>query len=165
MTNKNFIKNFKNGSVNKNTNAQTIKKHNMKNKQNAGGYDRLKIGAHIRKWRNIKEIKQKDLASALRISEAAISNIENDQTDVSLSQLEDIAITLELELEKLFLDPQEIMEKKTKSTALEMENKIMLEPEWFYTLLGTMQKKDEHIKEVIDRFMQTMETSKSKAKA
>jgi transcriptional regulator with XRE-family HTH domain len=137
----------------------------MKNKQNAGGYDRLKIGAHIRKWRNIKEIKQKDLASALRISEAAISNIENDQTDVSLSQLEDIAITLELELEKLFQDPQEIMEKKSKTSAFEMDNKIMLEPEWFYTLIGSMQKKDEHIKEVIDRFMQTMDTTKPKAKA
>jgi hypothetical protein len=36
LTNKNFIKNFKNGSVNKNTNAQTIKKHNMKNKHKTG---------------------------------------------------------------------------------------------------------------------------------
>ncbi|MEN9963403.1 MAG: Helix-turn-helix domain [Bacteroidota bacterium] len=125
----------------------------MKHKQNAGGYERLRIGSHIRKWRNIKEVKQKDLAVALRISEAAVSNIENDQTDVSLSQLEDISIALEIDLNELFIDPQEVMEKRIKTTAPEYNQKIMLEPEWFYTLIGNLQKKDEHIKEVIDRFL------------
>ena len=57
----------------------------MKKKNNVGGYERIKIGTNIRKWRGIKDMKQKDLASALRMSEAAISNIENDLTDVTLS--------------------------------------------------------------------------------
>jgi transcriptional regulator with XRE-family HTH domain len=141
-----------------------IKTHNiMKQKQNVGGYERLKIGSHIRKWRNIKEVKQKDLASALRISEAAISNIENDQTDVSLSQLEDISIALELELNELFIDPQEVMEKRIKNTIPESQQKIMLEPEWFYTLIGNLQKKDEHIKEVIDRFLLNLDHHKTTA--
>lgn len=137
----------------------------MKQKQNAGGYERLRIGSHIRKWRNIKEVKQKDLATALRISEAAISNIENDQTDVSLSQLEDISIALEIELNELFIDPQEVMEKRIKNSIPEHNQKIMLEPEWFYTLIGNLQKKDEHIKEVIDRFLLNMDQKNTATRA
>ena len=76
----------------------------MKTRKNAGGYERLRIGSNIRKWRNIKEVKQKDLASALKMSEAAISNMENDLTDLTLSQLEDISVTLDIEIEKLFFD-------------------------------------------------------------
>ena len=33
----------------------------MKYKMNIGGYERMKIGANIRKWRSVKDIKQKDL--------------------------------------------------------------------------------------------------------
>jgi transcriptional regulator with XRE-family HTH domain len=122
----------------------------MKNKQNAGGYDRLRIGSTIRKWRGIKQIKQKDLAQALQLSEAAISNIENDLTDISLSQLEDIAITLQLELEQLFVDPEIIMQLHLKPTIRESEQKMMLDPEWYYSLIGNIQKKDEHIKHILD---------------
>lgn len=125
----------------------------MKNKQNAGGYDRLRIGSNIRKWRGIKQIKQKDLAHALQLSEAAISNIENDLTDISLSQLEDIAITLQLELEQLFVDPEVIMQLHLKPTIRESEQKMMLDPEWYYSLIGNIQKKDEHIKHILDEVM------------
>ena len=122
----------------------------MKHRQNAGGYDRLKIGSNIRKWRGIKQIKQKDLAHALHLSEAAISNIENDLTDVSLSQLEDISIALQLELEQLFMDPELIMQQHLKPTLREPEQRVTLEPEWYYSLIGNLQKKDEEIKHVLD---------------
>jgi transcriptional regulator with XRE-family HTH domain len=122
----------------------------MKHKQNAGGYDRLRIGSNIRKWRGIKQIKQKDLAHALHLSEAAISNIENDLTDVSLSQLEDISIALQLELEQLFMDPELIMQQHLKPTLRETEQRVTLEPEWYYSLIGNLQKKDEEIKHVLD---------------
>jgi transcriptional regulator with XRE-family HTH domain len=46
------------------------------------------------------------------MSEAAVSNLENDLTDITLSQLEDIAIVLDIEVEHLFSDPQEMVEKK-----------------------------------------------------
>lgn len=121
----------------------------MKHRQNAGGYDRLKIGSNIRKWRGIKQIKQKDLAHALHLSEAAISNIENDLTDVSLSQLEDISIALQLELEQLFMDPELIMQQHLKPTLRETEQRVTLEPEWYYSLIGNLQKKDEEIKHVL----------------
>jgi transcriptional regulator with XRE-family HTH domain len=137
----------------------------MKHRQNAGGYDRLKIGSNIRKWRGIKQIKQKDLAHALQLSEAAISNIENDLTDVSLSQLEDISITLQLELEQLFIDPELVMQQHLKPTIREQEQRIMFEPEWYYSLIGNLQKKDDEIKHVLDEVMNKLsliEVSKSR---
>ena len=111
----------------------------MKKKNNAGGYERIKVGANIRKWRNMKEMKQKDLAHGLRMSEAAVSNLENDLTDITLSQLEDIAIVLDVEVEQLFSDPQEMVEKKY--TDAEQEKKFVMEPEWIYALIGSIQKK------------------------
>ena len=35
---------------------------------------KLKIGGNVRKWRNLKSIKQKQLASYLKLSEAAVKN-------------------------------------------------------------------------------------------
>ena len=123
----------------------------MKKKNNAGGYERIKVGANIRKWRSIKEVKQKDLAHGLRLSEAAVSNLENDLTDITLSQLEDIAIVLDIEVEQLFSDPQEMVEKKY--TDAEQDKKFVMEPEWIYALIGSIQKKDEQIKTVLDNFI------------
>lgn len=123
----------------------------MKKKNNAGGYERIKVGANIRKWRNMKEMKQKDLAHGLRMSEAAVSNLENDLTDITLSQLEDIAIVLDIEVEQLFSDPQEMVEKKY--SADEQEKKFVMEPEWIYALIGSIQKKDEQIKTVLDNII------------
>ena len=74
----------------------------MKTKKNIDGYERLKIGSNIRKWRTLKDIKQKDLAESLKLSEAAISNLENDLTDITLSQLEDISLAIDIPVETLF---------------------------------------------------------------
>ena len=47
----------------------------------------LKIGINIRKWRELKGIKQEQLANQLGITKAALSNIENDKTDISLHRI------------------------------------------------------------------------------
>ena len=123
----------------------------MKKKNNAGGYERIKVGSNIRKWRSIKDVKQKDLASGLRLSEAAVSNLENDLTDITLSQLEDISIVLDIDVEQLFTDPQEVVNKNYAST--EQDKKFVMEPEWMYALIGSIQKKDEQIKTVLDNII------------
>jgi hypothetical protein len=131
----------------------------MKNKKNIGGYERLKIGANIRKWRNIKEVKQKDLASSLRMSEAAVSNMENDLTDLTLSQLEDISVALDLPLEKLFVDPQETLSSAIQlNNSAEVSNNFIMEKELIYSMLGSMQKKDEHLTSVMEGVLETMKT-------
>lgn len=126
----------------------------MKKKLNAEGYERLKIGSYIRKWRSIKDVKQKELAAALRLSEAAISNLENDLTDITLSQIEDIALTLDIQVEQLFTDPQEII--SAYPNQINEQGSQLKEKELLYTLIGTIQQKDDQLKEVINNVMVTM---------
>jgi transcriptional regulator with XRE-family HTH domain len=109
------------------------------------------VGSNIRKWRSIKDVKQKDLANGLRMSEAAVSNLENDLTDITLSQLEDIAIVLDIEVAQLFTDPQEVVNKNYNAT--DQDKKFVMEPEWIYALIGSIQKKDEQIKTVLDNII------------
>lgn len=69
----------------------------------------LNIGINIRKWRELKGIKQEQLATKLGITKAALSNIENNKTDISLHRLEDIAMCLEIETMKLFVNPIDLI--------------------------------------------------------
>lgn len=135
----------------------------MKNKKNIGGYERMKIGANIRKWRNIKEVKQKDLASSLRMSEAAVSNMENDLTDLTLSQLEDISLALDLPLEKLFIDPQETLNHGLQpNTSADNTQNLLMEKELIYSVIGSIQKKDEQLKTVMQGMLDAMKTMTQK---
>lgn len=129
----------------------------MKKRNNIAGYERIKIGSNIRKWRNIKEIKQKDLASSMRLSEAAISNIENDITDLTLSQIEDISVALDMPLEKLFTDPQETLNKKSVySSNVENPSHYIMEKDFLYAMIGSIQKKDEQFKDVMENVIKTI---------
>lgn len=67
------------------------------------------IGQNIRKWRELKGIKQELLAFKLGITKGALSNIENNKTDITLRRIEDIANCLELEIMKLFCDPLDLI--------------------------------------------------------
>jgi transcriptional regulator with XRE-family HTH domain len=69
----------------------------------------LKIGLYIRKWRELKGIKQEQLANQLGITKAALSNIENDKVDISLHRIEDIAHCLELDVMQLFKNPMDLI--------------------------------------------------------
>jgi transcriptional regulator with XRE-family HTH domain len=57
-----------------------------------------KIGNKIRKIRELKNYTQKYMADQLGISQKAYSNIENDETDLSISRLSQIALILDLEI-------------------------------------------------------------------
>lgn len=129
----------------------------MKTSQNIEGYERIKIGTHIRKWRNIKDVKQKELAKALRVSEAAISNLENDLTDITLSQIEDISIALNVPFEDLFMDPQETIHKYSEQTKEVKTNQVM-EKDLIYALLGSIQKKDAQFEEWMQKMIQRLDS-------
>ena len=130
----------------------------MKRKNNVDYADRLKIGGNIRKWRNIKEVKQKELAASLHLSEAAISNIENDITDVTLSQLESISITLDVPVEQLFTDPQEALRSASPYVSAEAieKNQMVMDKEVLYAILDSMQKKDQQMQHVLQNLLLTM---------
>ena len=117
---------------------------------------KLKIGSNVRKWRNLKGIKQKELAMTLQLSEAAISNIENDVTDVSLRQLEDIASAIEISVEQLFNDPQEtFIVAPINDNGIEKKDQP-LEKELLNAVLSSMQKKDEQLQAIMQNVLHTM---------
>lgn len=133
----------------------------MRTALNAGGYERVKIGSNIRKWRNMKDIKQKDLAGALKLSESAVSNIENDLSEITLSQLEDISITLEIDIEKLFSDPQDVVKEKSYTSSIPAEKNEVMDKDLLYSLIGSIQKKDEQLKQVIDKVIYKIDSFQS----
>ena len=69
----------------------------------------IRIGNNIRKWRELKGIKQAQLARQIGITTAALSNIENDKTNLSLQRIEQISIQLQLEVVKLFSNPLDLL--------------------------------------------------------
>ena len=75
----------------------------------SGTPGRLQIGQNIRKWRELKGIKQEQLAIKLCITKGALSNIENDKTGITLHRIETIANSLGIETMKLFCDPLDLL--------------------------------------------------------
>ena len=72
----------------------------------------IEVGNNIRKWRNLKGIKQEMLADDLEISKVSISKIETGKTDIPLLRLFAIAAALDIQVQLLFFDPQTIIRNK-----------------------------------------------------
>jgi transcriptional regulator with XRE-family HTH domain len=87
---------------------------NMKRNATINSNEYLKIGSFIRKWRNIKGMKQAELARHLHISVAAVSHIENDISIPNLHKLEDIADSLNISMEMLLSGPEALIEGNKK---------------------------------------------------
>jgi transcriptional regulator with XRE-family HTH domain len=69
---------------------------------------KMKVGENIRTWRELKGLKQEDLASKLNISPTALSNIETGISKPNTERLEDIAEALEIEVGQLLVNPQQL---------------------------------------------------------
>ena len=67
------------------------------------------IGNNIRQWRILKGMKQSQLAQQLGITTAALSNIENDKTNISMHRMEAISRQLQLDVVKLFSNPLDLL--------------------------------------------------------
>jgi transcriptional regulator with XRE-family HTH domain len=79
----------------------------MPNKKTNKEY-KIKAGENIRTWRELKGLKQIDLAQRIDISPEALSNIENGISKPNLEWLEDIADALEIEVSQLLINPQQL---------------------------------------------------------
>jgi transcriptional regulator with XRE-family HTH domain len=123
----------------------------MKNFNQRHQDSRYRIGTNIRKWRGVKDMKQKDLAVSLGLSEAAVSNIENDMVNVTLSQLEDISTALDITLEQLLSDPQQAYVKAV--TAADRPVDDNLDRQLVKAMITSLQKKDEQIQELLNHLL------------
>ncbi len=68
----------------------------------------MQIGENIRHWRELRNMKQEELAKKLKISPPNLSNIENDINKPNIDMLESIAKALEVEVSQLFIDPKQL---------------------------------------------------------
>lgn len=129
----------------------------IKKKYSQSAY-KFRIGSNIRKWRNIKDIKQKELANSLKLSEAAVSNIENDITNITVTQLEDISIALNVSIEQLLSDPQEkfIVSKQPDAVSSNQEKVHPMENELVKALIDSLEKKDQQLHIMMQQFIHTM---------
>ena len=75
---------------------------NLKPKENY----KIRVGQNIRIWRDLKGIKQEDLARKIGITAAALSQIENNISNLTLNRLEDVADSLGIQPEQLFTPPK-----------------------------------------------------------
>lgn len=119
---------------------------------------RFRVGSNIRKWRNLKDIKQKELASELRLSEAAVSNIENDITNITLSQLEDISIALNVSIDQLLSDPADDRGSYTLHSRAggQKDEYKLLEKEFFNAVIASLEKKDQQLQTIMQQFLYTI---------
>lgn len=76
---------------------------------NGNKHYKIKVGENIRTWRELKGLKQLDLAKRIDISPEALSNIENGISKPNIERLEDIADALEIEVPQLLVNPQHLL--------------------------------------------------------
>lgn len=69
----------------------------------------IKIGEKIRKWRNLKGIKQHDFARLLNVSASTLSNYENNKRPITTGQALIIAYHLKISFNHLTKDPIELL--------------------------------------------------------
>lgn len=69
---------------------------------------KIKVGENIRIWRELKDLKQFDLAQRIKISPEALSNIENGISKPNIERMEDIADALEIEVAQLLVNPKQL---------------------------------------------------------
>lgn len=62
----------------------------------------FKVGSNIKKLRNLRNYTQVKMAEILKITQAAYSKIEKDETDIALKRLVQIAEILEVKLADIF---------------------------------------------------------------
>jgi len=67
---------------------------------------KLKIGQRIKELREKAEMSQKDLAYTADLDRSYIASIENGQRNVSIVNIEKIAVALGVTLKELFNDAQ-----------------------------------------------------------
>jgi transcriptional regulator with XRE-family HTH domain len=63
---------------------------------------KLKLGQRIKELRDVKNMSQKDLAYASDLDRSYIASIENGQRNVSIMNIEKIALALGLTLKQFF---------------------------------------------------------------
>jgi transcriptional regulator with XRE-family HTH domain len=105
------------------------------------------IGHNIKRWREFKEIKQEQLARRLKITSAALSQLENGKIDITVSRIEQIAEVLEIDFSLLLSSPQQIINIRNPNSHNGVYNSEhnIINKELVEAVQAELQKKNEQI--------------------
>jgi transcriptional regulator with XRE-family HTH domain len=70
------------------------------------------IGHNIRKWRNLRGIKQAEFAKMINVASSTLSKYENNKLDISLKQIQKISFHLNISFLELIKDPVVLLHTK-----------------------------------------------------
>ncbi|MEQ1553076.1 MAG: helix-turn-helix transcriptional regulator [Ferruginibacter sp.] len=122
---------------------------------------KIKIGANVRKWRDLRGLKQQELADKVNYSVSTISNIENDALVPTIHQIEEIAEALKINFIQLFSDPQTIINNFNDSPQsignIETQQNH-IDKELMQTMLERIDKKDAQLLSFMKDMIQSIAT-------
>lgn len=94
-----------------------------------------KLGAYIKHLREMKSLSQQDLANSLGVPRPSISQIENGNRDVSLSEFSKLTEIFHIPPEELFQQMSGTTKKADTTPIISTNSKIKFSPEKFRNLL------------------------------
>ena len=107
-----------------------------------------KVGRDIKHWREFKQMKQDEMARKLKITPAALSQIENGKIDITVGRIEQIARILEIDFLFLLESPQQVINFSSNQSSQEGVNKVQqhsINEELIAALKSELQTKNEQI--------------------
>jgi transcriptional regulator with XRE-family HTH domain len=111
----------------------------------------MKIGDKIRKVRELKGLKQENIATALGMSVTAYGNLERGESSPSFDRLEEIAAALEVSVSDIMNIPeqlsiQSITNSKVGFNYYDQRSAVESEIEGYKLAVSELQKQVEHLK-------------------
>jgi transcriptional regulator with XRE-family HTH domain len=119
----------------------------------------MKIGDKIRKVRELKGLKQENIATALGMSVTAYGNIERNESSVSYEKLEEIAAALEVAVQDIINIPEQFNIQNITNSHVDQlgynygnVNKLSeTELDGYKMTIAELQKQVEHLKAQNDK--------------
>lgn len=120
----------------------------------------LLVGNKIKKLRELRNFTQDHMADALQMSQAGYGKIERDETDISLSRLQQIAEVLKVGLNDLIGFDEKMVIFGAMNTHAAANNGIFLgkdnfdnERKLYEEQIKQLQDQVQHLKELLDKIL------------
>jgi transcriptional regulator with XRE-family HTH domain len=120
----------------------------------------MKIGEKIRTLRELKNLKQENMATALGISPTAYGNLERGETPITYDKLEQIATILQVTVQDIVTMPDEFTINNINSTVgVQMSSNfgpISPEIEGYKIAIDELKAQNEYLKAQLDKLMDAL---------
>lgn len=123
----------------------------------------MKIGEKIRTLRELKNLKQENMATAMGISLTAYGNLERGETPITYDKLEQIANILQVTVQDIVNMPDELTINNFNSTfngtsygSYNTQNIHPAEVEGYKIAIAALQSENEYLRGQLDKLMDAL---------